>query len=297
MNDAILIRSTGDYYTEVADDLPALKEQVRETLGQPVRRIGRFIQLALIGAGRCVGSETPAPATAVYLTSGRGDLEITIEVMQTLFRDGQTPKPLSFINSVSNSACYYIARQFNLHGRSNFICNRHFAFESALQLAQLDLRAGLVDSALVGSVDVAVAPLRDHRRRLGLEADALLAEGSHWLWLQRGPADSTTPKLLAARQFADRAALDAWLQSLAPQRAELQVAIGQFLDEETAAQIRERNGFDALFDYRRSRGHYDSHSGAAINAWLQQTSGNRPLLLHLNGDPDGRFSAMLLSRS
>ncbi len=291
--DAIAIRGSGDYCAAVDADVPELKALVRETLGEPVRRIGRFIQLALIGAGRCVGGETLAPATAVYLSSGRGDLEITIEVMETLFRAGHSPMPLSFINTVSNSACYYIARQFGLHGRSNFICNRHFAFESALQLALLDLRAGLVDSALVGSVDVAVAPLRDHRRRLELAADAALAEGSHWLWLQHAPAGDGAPQLLDARQFADRADLDAWLRTLSPQRTAIALASGQFLPTAIADDIAEAHGFDAHFDYRSGRGYYDSQSGAVLGAFLHRAD-PRPLLLHLNADPDGRFSAMLV---
>lgn len=299
MPEAILIRGVGDYCATVSDDVPPLKELVRETLGQPVRRVGRFIQLALIGAGRCVGSEPLPPATAVYCTSGRGDLEITIDVMKTLFRDGQPPKPLSFINTVSNSACYYIARQFGLHGRSNFICNRHFAFESALQLALLDLRAGLVDSALVGAVDVAVAPLRDHRRRLGLDETMPVAEGSHWLWLQRAPTTVSAPQLLEARQFADRDALNVWLRKLAPQHAAIELASGQFLSTGISDDLAEAHGFGATLDYRTGRGYYDSQSGAAISTFLQQSnrlSQDQPLLLHLNGDPDGRFSAMLVRR-
>ncbi len=54
--------------------------------------------------------------------------------MATLFRDGGTPKPLSFVNTVSNAACYYVARALKLQSRSNFVCNRHLAFESVLQL-------------------------------------------------------------------------------------------------------------------------------------------------------------------
>ena len=297
MADAIRIRSSGDYCAAVDGELAPLKELVRATLGEPVRRIGRFIQLALIGAGRCVGSTAPDAATAVYLTSGRGDLEITIEVMETLFRRGQSPMPLSFINTVSNSACYYVARQFGLHGRSSFICNRYFAFESALQLALLDLRAGLVESALVGAVDLAVAPLQHHRRRLGLAENAALAEGSHWLWLQRdsdAKDDEQTPQLLDARQFGDRDQLDAWLHEWAPQRADIALASGQFLSADVSDQIIEAHGFDARFDYRSGRGYYDSHSGAAVGAFLQVGASERPLLLHLNGDVDGRFAAMLV---
>ncbi|MDZ7788067.1 MAG: hypothetical protein U5K73_08125 [Halofilum sp. (in: g-proteobacteria)] len=52
----VWIRGTGDYREPVEGDTPPrLKTLVQESLGVPVRRIGRFIQLALIGAGRCAG--------------------------------------------------------------------------------------------------------------------------------------------------------------------------------------------------------------------------------------------------
>ena len=77
------------------------------------------VSLALIGAARSFGGQPARPDTSVYLTSGRGDMEMTAEVMIQLYRDGMPPRPLSFINTVSNSACFYIAKQFALRGRSS----------------------------------------------------------------------------------------------------------------------------------------------------------------------------------
>jgi hypothetical protein len=294
MAESIYIRAWGDYYAPVDTDagVPALKELVREALGEPVRRVGRFIQLALIGAGRCAGGRALPAETAVYFTSGRGDLEVTLEVWESLFRQGLPPKPLSFINTVSNSACYYIARQFGLHGRSSFVCNRHFAFESALQLALLELENGGVHSALTGAVDMVVPPFDEHRERLHLAPDAPLAEGSHWLWLQRGAAGEAAPRLLAARHFSEREALLQWLDAL-PQPAQTTFAAGQFLAAADAAALAPR--FAEVFDYRAGRGYYDSQSAAAISAWLQAPAA-QPFLLHLNGDPEGRYAALLVAR-
>jgi len=57
----VWIRASGDYCAAVDDPLPPLKALVQQLLGVRVRRIGRFIQLALIGAARCVGAATPPP--------------------------------------------------------------------------------------------------------------------------------------------------------------------------------------------------------------------------------------------
>ena len=44
------IVATGSYCREVSGELPPLKTLTREATGASVRRIGRFVQLALIGA-------------------------------------------------------------------------------------------------------------------------------------------------------------------------------------------------------------------------------------------------------
>jgi hypothetical protein len=312
----VRIRASGDYYCEINSgginsgeinsgeiergetegtaalaQPPELKGLVKEAIGQPIRRIGRFIQLALIGAGRCVGEARLPADTGGYLASGRGDLEVTLEVMEQLFRHGQPPKPLTFINSVSNSACFYVARQFGLRGRSSFVCNRYFAFESALQLALEDLAAGRVRSALVGGVDMVVAPLADHRRRLELAPGEALAEGSHWLWLVAEDEGGAAPALVA-RHCADRDALLAWIaaQALAVERCHL--SAGQFLDPAELALIEAETGLWQRFDYRAGRGYYDSHSGAVLGEFERRHAAG-DCLLHINGDPDGRFSALL----
>ena len=74
---AIFIRGGGDYYFTVSDTPPELGPLVKETLGAQVRRIGRFVQLALIGAARSFNGATPRSNTSVYLSSGRGDMEMT----------------------------------------------------------------------------------------------------------------------------------------------------------------------------------------------------------------------------
>ena len=291
---ALYINAVGGYVEPIDDAVPAtdLKALVAEAVGSPVRRIGRFIQLALIGAGRCAKAATLPGDAAVYLGSGRGDLEVTIEVMQSLLRDGHAPKPLSFINTVSNAACYYVAQSLKVMGRSTFVCNRYFAFESMLQLASLDLNSGFVKTALVGTVDVVVPPLSAHRIRLGLGIETSVADATHWLWLQTTPTAQTLGRLIAAEPFADRETARAWLQNTQLPKNCL-FASGQFMsDEESDVWCRELDM--KAFDYRQHRGYYDSQSGAAIGEFFAHSEGRA--LLHLNRDPSGRYSAMLIER-
>lgn len=287
----LYIEAQADFVAPFESDAAAatsLKPFVADAIGAPVRRIARFIQLALIGAGRCAKQIELPRDVAVYLGSGRGDMEVTIEVMQALIRDGQAPKPLSFINTVSNAACFYVAQGLRLMGRSMFVCNRYFAFETMLQLAALDLSCGVVETALVGTVDVVVPPVSAHRLRLGLGADAAVADASQWMFLRTRPSSATLGRLIAAEHFVDEAELRAWLakQTIG---ADCWFATGQFMpDAEASAWQRELGA--KRFDYRATRPYYDSQSGAAIGEFLRSERGT---LLHLNRDPSGRYSAIV----
>ena len=290
---SLFITAAADYVERIHDVATPtdLKPLVAAAVGTSVRRIGRFIQLALIGAGRCAKQTQLPTGTAVYLGSGRGDLEVTIEVMQTLLRDGHPPKPLSFINTVSNAACYYVAQSLKLMSRSSFVCNRYFAFETVLQLAALDLAGGVVDNALVGTVDVVVPPLEGHRIRLGLSSDVEVGDATHWLELRTARTASTLGELIACEQFADRESLAQWLRENEDWR-NARLATGHFMSEDEASSWSQELALER-FDYRTGRPYYDSQSGAAINAFVQSAQAR---LLHVNRDPSGRYAVMLLSK-
>jgi len=286
---AVYIHATGDHYAPYDAANTDLKQDVTAAVGQPVRRIGRFIQLALIGAGRCAQAAPLAADTAVYFGSARGDLEISIEVMQTLFRDGHAPKPLSFINTVSNAACFYIAQTLKLNGRSSFVCNRYFAFESVLQLAMLDINSNAVAAALVGTVDAVVPPLEDHRIRLELPPETPVADASHWIGLRATPPHDKPLQLLAVENFSDSQALIAWLGSQPLDRCLL--SGGQFLTETELQALATHCTASERFEYR-DRAYYDSQSGAVIGEFVRNPACANRQLLHINRDPSGRYAVM-----
>jgi hypothetical protein len=288
----------GHYAEKIEDALPPLKELVKEATGEPVRRVGRFIQLALIGAGRCL-TANPAPKnTGVYLTSGRGDLEITLDVLEQMVEHGLPPKPLSFINTVSNSACFYLAKHFGLHGRSHFVTRRHAPLESVLQLAALDIDNGAVQSALVGSVDICTMPLADHRTRLCVPADTAVGEGSHWFLLSNDAYPGTTLATIeAVILLPDKDALQQWLatQFLSPQSpANTVLACGQHIDTPTRLLLQHLTGCSA-WAASPEPPWYDSHCGNTLGQFLQLRPART--LLHIDSDPAGRFNVLQVSLS
>ncbi len=147
-------------------------------------------ELALLGALRCVREVAPLPATcALYLTSSQGNVGDTVSLLQQIVRDGLEPMPFTFINVSSNMAGHAVAQALGLEGKNSALSRIGGAFDSALELARLDLQAGTVPMALVGVVEQCAWPLVDQRQRLKVGEDVLLAEQSSWLLLSAAEGD------------------------------------------------------------------------------------------------------------
>lgn len=249
--------------------------------GRRVRKIGRFIRLALAGAERAVerGGLRPLPRerTGVLLGTGLGNLPELIGFAESVFSGGEIfPSPIQFANSVGNSGAFYIAQAYDLVGPVLAISQDELSFECALLNAVGLMRTGALDYALVGGVDVFWPPVEDQRRRMGFAADDGLAvgEGTGWLLLERaGPgslavlervwAGDPEAALAAARERPEgaRLAVNSRLarEALPPglERLErLDAGMGAFLTETAAAAClfleRARPG-EALHSLSRTR--------------------------------------------
>lgn len=285
------IVATGAYCENIdADELPVLRPLVKEASGRSVRRIGRFIELALIGAGRAAVQKLDH--TAVYLSSGRGDIEVTVNVLNSLYYQNQAPRPLTFINTVSNAATFYVAQCLGLQGASSFITSRYFSLEMGLKSACFDLSRGQIESALVGAVDIVSLPLSTHRQRLGITATTPVAEASHWLQLVAKPdQQAVLASVEPIQQFPNRQLLSTWLQQ---QNFEdgTQLANGQYMADDEAAQWLAETKLPPFF-YRDNIGHFDSQVGRAL---CQFVKSDIAALVYINRDPRGRYTVILLKR-
>ena len=292
----ISIIASGSYESTVSGDPPPLKDLAREATGVSVRRIGRFVQLALIGAGRCLSGRTLPAGTATYFASGRGDLEVTLEVLRHLCEHGGSPAPFTFINTVGNSACFHVAKTFGLSGRSLFVTTRHAPLHAALRLAALDIATGGVAAALVGSSDLCTAPLTAHRERIGVSPGTPVGEGSHWFLLGSGDRLGPPRGLLSElRSFPDEAALGRYLAWHRADFAGAVLAAGSHLDAAGFASAREATGIERVFDYRSDLPWYDSQTGYGIHRFL--TDPPAETLIHVDGDPSGRRTLLVIEKT
>lgn len=182
----IRITAVGHVFNQLQDgaSLPSLDAGLGQVCRERFRRVDRFIELALLGSGRCAEGRTLDADCGLYLGSGLGPMSGVIATQQQLIRDRELPKPFNFINTLGNSAGYYVAKNLGLHGQNLFISRRGASLQALLAAALTDLQAGVVRQALVGVVEEATLPLAEHRRRQGLPEDMAVAEGSHWLLLE-----------------------------------------------------------------------------------------------------------------
>lgn len=184
----IRVTAVGHVFNPLQDGapLPSLDAGLEQVCRERFRRVDRFIELALLGSGRCAAGRSLDADCGLYLGSGLGPMSGVIATQQQLIRDRELPKPFNFINTLGNSAGYYVAKNLGLHGQNLFISRRGASLQALLNAVLTDMEAGIVRQALVGVVEEATLPLTEHRRRQGLPGDTAVAEGSHWLLLEKG---------------------------------------------------------------------------------------------------------------
>jgi hypothetical protein len=287
------IIATGSYFGEVSSEPPPLKTLALEATGVPARRISRFVELALIGAGRCVNGRCLPADTATYVTSVRGDLETTLGALVQVCEHHRSPAPFTFINSVGTSVGFQIAASFALKGRSQFVTRRYAPLEAALRLAALDLADGSVRTALVGSAEMCTAPIGAHRARIDAPPGLPLGEGSHWLLLEGAPTeDASVGRLRDVRFFADESGLVRHLRECRLDTEAVALAGGQHLRPERLDRVREATGFSRVFDYAEGLPWYDSRTGHGVHRFLSAPVART--LVHVDGDPSGRYALLII---
>ncbi|GAB1262927.1 hypothetical protein [Aurantivibrio plasticivorans] len=298
----LAIHAVGTYsnvYGEDTDTLVDLKPVLKQYVKNVPRRLTRFVQLALIGASECAAGRELPEQTGVYFSSCRGDTGVTSQLLDELVRDRHPPAPLNFVNSVSNAACFYVAKVLQLYGRSNFVSNYYEPVVAALTAAQLDLSVTAMPAALVGSVESCSSPLANHRRRLSVSPERSVAEATNWLLVssKSRPLTSVFPVLGYVNHigyFDSLEALQDWLEAQTG-ISEAELWCGQHLPVDVRASIQQSSGIQRCNDYVRQDAYYDSPTVEGILQYLN--SGTGKSMLHINADPTGRYTLLHVSRA
>lgn len=286
----IYIHSASAYIGEANGEINRLKEELRRHTQENFRRVNRFILLSLLGALQCVHQRSIEADTAVYLTTEDGNLGETADVLDEIYASGSLPRPFGFINTMSNTAAFYLARNLGIRGRNLTVSSQHLSFERGLELLKADFAVGAERSALIGGVD------ESSLFRMNGEGPARrgwrMVDGSGWFYV-KSEKEGACGAFTAIRSFRDQVSCMGWIRERERRPSEV-VSFGALIGEDEAAALREALRPAAEFDYLRDHGY--SRSAAACGVSLFVTLFQAESLLHINRDQRGNHAVIELER-
>jgi len=269
---------------------PELKDLVKSLWGKSYRRINHFIELTLVGARRCV-DRTPNPIAAhcsLVFTTGQGNISQVANLTRQIYKDHQPPMPFAFMHITNNMAPFYVAQALGLSSSNLTIAHRSFPFETALNVATLQLQAP-GSQCLVGAVDECAYPLEEHRQRLGLAPDTPLAEGSHWLMLGSDPQQAVAQ--LEFSYFCDaRQALSAQLARHEWKSEEAVLSCGFGVTAQEQQWWQEQLNIHRGYEYRQQAAYHDTVTAYAVTSFIETHS--KHTLIHIDKSKQQRYCAV-----
>ncbi len=159
----------------------------RALYGRRFRRIGRFVKLAQLAAGRCVaGLPRESLASAgLYIGTGLGNTADIVPLAQGVLHPTRPRcSPMSFAGCLGNAASFFVAQAVGCMGPNVTLSQEELSFEGALLEAAMAIRTGRVDLALVGGVDVISGDDQEQRTRMNAQDhQGTITEGAAFLLL------------------------------------------------------------------------------------------------------------------
>lgn len=118
------------------------------------RRMSRILRRAVCTAFAAVAESDVSVPGAVITGTGSGCIENSEKFLVDMGRYGEESlKPTLFMQSTHNTVSSLIAIMMKCHGYNSTYSHKGISFESALLDAWLQMRCGMLSSALVGSHD------------------------------------------------------------------------------------------------------------------------------------------------
>lgn len=267
------------------DDLDGLKADLKNYTDFFFRRVNKFILLSLMGVHRCIHGKTIDKTTAVYLATENGNLGDTENVLHQMYKENSFPKPFNFINTMSNTASFYVAQSLKTTGRSITVSSKNVSFERGLELAKADFDLGHIKEALVGGVDEAVIS-RDYfvNKYDSSYHDVKLVEGSSWLYLTREKSGALG-EIADIMTFNENNEAIRYTQS--QEGSGSVMAFGILMTPQDKNTWKEACPAAAELDYIDRHGFFDTAASFAVSIFFE--SGTRQKLIHINRNTQGHY--------
>jgi hypothetical protein len=295
----MFIHSAVAYVTETAD-VKALKEELKSHIDTYFRRVSKFVLLALIGACSCAARRPLEQDTAVYLTTENGNLADTESVLSQIYRRHSLPMPFNFINTMANTASFYIAQGLGLCGRNISASSQNLSFERGLELLNTDMDLRFVRHALIGLVDEATAAASHFAALSGIDSARVnQIDRSCWLHVST-EREGAIGEMTAIRSFKSQ---DEAIRGLEKNPdalpGDMAISFGLAIDPAekgmwlTRVQaITSRSAKE--FDYVKNSGNFNVTTACGVAAFLNTS--DAPHLLHINKNFSDQYVILQVSR-
>ena len=245
-----------------------IKTECKRVAPQFIRRTDDFIQLAILGVEQVKRLTPIAENTSLYLTSGQGNLGVFQRLCDQRFIEKSPPKPVDFINSLSNTAGFYVSQFLNLDSKHTNLSHLSFVVEMALLLAKSELSLKKEDAILLGGVDQLLSASSFQRNALGIPEMMPLGQGSNWMLLSNSPEKSLA-RLDVNNVEMDKQALHDYLFE---KQGTYHLAFSLLMESGEIKFILEKTKQPRFF-YEQDSGFYETVVLYAINKFIQNEQG------------------------
>jgi hypothetical protein len=295
----MFIHNSSAYVTETAD-VKTLKEELKHHTDTYFRRISKFVLLALIGACSCAARRPLEQDTAVYLTTENGNLADTESVLSQIYRRHSLPMPFNFINTMANTASFYIAQGLGLCGRNISASSQNLSFERGLELLKTDMDLRFVRHALIGLVDEATASASHFAASSGVDSARVnQIDRSCWLHVS-AERDGAIGEVTAIRSFKAQDEAILWLEknpAALPRDMAISfgLAIGPAEKDMWLTRVQAITSRPAReFDYVKNSGNFNVTTACGVAHFLNTFSASH--LLHINKNFSDQYVVLQVSR-
>ena len=287
------IHNYSNFVSPPVDDTKIYKQEINRYTKLKFRRANKFVLLSLAGACHCAHGQAVKTDTAVYLTTENGTLGDTETVLDQLYHKHEFPMPYNFINTMSNTASFYVAQNFDILGRNFTFTSKQLSFEPGLELLRSDLVAGVVKEALFGGVDeVSFSKSQFETKFNRLYGDYEMIEGSCWL-LIKADNGGALGEIAAIESFGSLNQTAEWLKRQRFKRPVI-LSYGMLIDPAQKTSLSQAVLHEGEFNYIRENGYFDSATACGVSGFLERYE--NACLININVDFRGQFVILVIEK-
>ena len=248
-----------------------IKSECKLVAPKFIRRTDDFIQLAILGVEQIQRQAAISANSAVYLTSGQGNLGVFQRLCEHRFLEKSPPKPVDFINSLSNTAGFYISQFLHLKSKNSHLSHLSFVVEMALLLAKSDLLLNKEEQILLGGVDQLLPSREFSQASLGLKCSDKLGQGSNWMLLSKIPKNALAMINLTNNEMSIEE-LKVYLAHLKLSGRDYQLAFSLLINQDNIDIIL-KQADSCRFHYELDVGFYETVVLYALNQFILHEKG------------------------